>query len=92
MRVPIDRTLKISDVERRAAVRTLSGHTKGVYAFDWSPSFKFIVSCGMDRHALLWNPFSAKPMVRRRCKLTLALKAPRLSNFDCEKDTTRLST
>jgi WD40 repeat protein len=56
----LDRNICITDVERRAAVRTLSGHTKGVYAIDWSPKYKFIVSCGMDRNVLLWNPFSVK--------------------------------
>jgi WD40 repeat protein len=35
-----------------------------VYAIDWSPRYKFIVSCGMDRNVLLWNPFSVKSVVR----------------------------
>ena len=38
----------------------MTGHSKGVYAIDWSPRYKFIVSCGMDRNVLLWNPFSVK--------------------------------
>jgi WD40 repeat protein len=29
-------------------------------SFDFSPGYKFIASCGMDRHIMLWNPFSAK--------------------------------
>ena len=30
------------------------------HSFDFSPGYKFIASCGMDRHIMLWNPFSAK--------------------------------
>jgi WD40 repeat protein len=56
----LDRTIVITDVERRAAVRTLIGHGKGVHAIDWSPKLKFLVSCGMERNVLLWNPFSVK--------------------------------
>ena len=50
----------LTDLERKTVVKTLQGHSKGVYSFDWSSQYKLIASCGMDRHAILWNPFSAK--------------------------------
>lgn len=56
----MDRNICITDIEQRAALRTLSGHAKGVHAMDWSPKYKFIASVGMDRNVLLWNPFSIK--------------------------------
>lgn len=38
----------VTDVERRLPTRTLAGHHKSVYAFDWSKTYKFIASCGME--------------------------------------------
>ena len=58
----LDKLICLTDVERRMPTRTLAGHNKSVYAFDWSRQYKFIASCGMDRNILLWNPFSQKPM------------------------------
>lgn len=58
----LDKLICLTDVERRMPTRTLTGHAKSVYSFDWSRQYKFIASCGMDRNILLWNPFSQKPM------------------------------
>eukprot|EP00967_Tisochrysis_lutea_P083055 scaffold115227_cov34-Tisochrysis_lutea.AAC.2 len=35
-----------------------SGHRKGLYSFDWSPSFKVLASCGLERSIPLWNPYT----------------------------------
>ena len=57
----LDKTLCINDVERNYS-RKLSAHTKCVYSFDWSPSYKFLASCGMDRLVILWNPITRRPL------------------------------
>ena len=57
----LDKTLCINDVERNYA-RKLTAHNKCVYSFDWSPSYKFLASCGMDRLVILWNPITRRPL------------------------------
>ena len=57
----LDKTLCINDVERNYS-RKLAAHTKCVYSFDWSPSYKFLASCGMDRQVILWNPITRRPL------------------------------
>jgi len=66
----LDGTLKVAELERRARdARSFglppggsgagsSGHRKGLYSFDWSPSFKVLASCGLERSIPLWNPYT----------------------------------
>ena len=56
----MDSTLKLTDIERRKAKWTVSQHVRGVYGFDTCQTYNFIVSCGLERNILLWNPFTGK--------------------------------
>lgn len=38
--------------------RTFTGHSKGVYSFDYSKKYKFMASAGLEREILLWDPFT----------------------------------
>ena len=33
---------------------------RGVYSFDCSRMYNFIASCGVERHIMLWNPFTGR--------------------------------
>ncbi len=54
----------------RVGVKALQGHFKGVSCVDWSPVYKFIVSGSQDRRAILWNPFSLKPLATLSVSVT----------------------
>jgi WD40 repeat protein len=65
----LDGTIHICDMEKvqharddaAACVRrTFRGHTRGVNAFAYSPQFKFMASCGLERKVLLWDPFTRR--------------------------------
>eukprot|EP01083_Nonionella_stella_P195040 718822_1 len=56
----MDSKICISDVEKWKKLRTLSGHRRGVYAFDYSPSHKLLASCSYDRKILLWDPYISR--------------------------------
>ncbi|KAK9816486.1 hypothetical protein WJX72_000893 [[Myrmecia] bisecta] len=58
----LDSHLCLADLDRRAATRSLQGHTSGVNAVDWSHLYKFIASGSLDKRVLLWNPYAHKPM------------------------------
>lgn len=58
----LDKTLAVIDLETGRDVRRLLGHTKGVFCMDWSTEHKFLVTGGMDRTIMLWNPYSPKAM------------------------------
>eukprot|EP00741_Cyanophora_paradoxa_P015875 tig00020909_g15326.t1 len=56
----LDNTIKVGDVEKKQLKVTLEGHSKGVYSFDWCRTYKFFASCGLERHIVLWNPYTSK--------------------------------
>ncbi|KAL0019122.1 hypothetical protein WJX79_001934 [Trebouxia sp. C0005] len=58
----LDKRLCLADVEARATVKYLEGHTQGVRAVDWSRAYSFIASGGLDRNVMLWNPFQLHSM------------------------------
>ena len=58
-----DKTVKQIDIERQTARYTFNHHKKGVYSFVWCSDFKFLASCGEERHITLWNPFSRQSSV-----------------------------
>lgn len=39
------------------------GHLKGVKCFKWVKSHKLIVSGGLEREVVVWNPYTCKPVV-----------------------------
>jgi len=45
----MDGTLKLSNIQTGANMRTLKGHEKGVRWFDFSERRKFIASCSSER-------------------------------------------
>ncbi|WIA32779.1 hypothetical protein OEZ86_005963 [Tetradesmus obliquus] len=58
----LDKQLTMTDLERRIAVKTLSGHEKAVTCCAWSGMYKMAISGGADRLLVLWNPFSSRPL------------------------------
>eukprot|EP01063_Lacrimia_lanifica_P020310 TRINITY_DN27643_c0_g1_i1.p1 TRINITY_DN27643_c0_g1~~TRINITY_DN27643_c0_g1_i1.p1 ORF type:complete len:1624 (+),score=440.38 TRINITY_DN27643_c0_g1_i1:120-4991(+) len=42
------------------------GHMKPVTTFSWCDDRRLIASCGRERHAVVWNPFISKPIVKLR--------------------------
>eukprot|EP01062_Namystynia_karyoxenos_P031916 TRINITY_DN2361_c1_g3_i2.p1 TRINITY_DN2361_c1_g3~~TRINITY_DN2361_c1_g3_i2.p1 ORF type:complete len:2603 (+),score=831.83 TRINITY_DN2361_c1_g3_i2:919-8727(+) len=71
-----DSHIHVVHFERGTKLRTLRGvpdgsagrfepiprHQRGVVALDYSPDLKMLVSVGMERHVLVWNPFVLKPL------------------------------
>ena len=52
----MDATVNLCDPEKfnsydrfRHSFHTFKGHQKAVYSFDWSQSYNFLVSCGLER-------------------------------------------
>eukprot|EP01065_Artemidia_motanka_P006426 TRINITY_DN13161_c1_g1_i1.p1 TRINITY_DN13161_c1_g1~~TRINITY_DN13161_c1_g1_i1.p1 ORF type:complete len:2803 (+),score=720.64 TRINITY_DN13161_c1_g1_i1:59-8467(+) len=74
----MDSHIHVVHLERGTKLRTLRGtpatggssrfiepiprHQKGVITLDYSPDLKMLVSVGMERHVLVWNPFVLKPL------------------------------
>ena len=56
----MDSTLKLVDFEKKKPKWVVNEHARGVYSFDYSRSYNFIVSCGLERSILLWNPFTGR--------------------------------
>lgn len=57
-----DSTLKVWDAAKGKCVKTLKGHSLGVYHCSVSPNKKFVASCGSgeEKNALLWEWPSGK--------------------------------
>jgi WD40 repeat protein len=56
----LDTTVVVYDLERRRHKRTFLQHSKPVYSFAWLPVHKVIASCGLERHIVLWSPYSKR--------------------------------
>jgi WD40 repeat protein len=54
----MDSKIKFIDLEKCKVSRVFNGHKKGVHAFDFCQSGKFIASCGMSREVIVWNPYT----------------------------------
>jgi WD40 repeat protein len=59
----LDGTIQLIDTQKRCVKRIIARTVRGLYSFDWSPSNKFIASCGLDRDISLWNPYTAKTVM-----------------------------
>ncbi|CAK9112051.1 WD repeat-containing protein 64, partial [Durusdinium trenchii] len=58
----LDSTVNVFDLERARLKRTFTQHEKAVYSFAWCPSAKVIASCGLERHIVLWSPYSRRSL------------------------------
>ncbi len=47
--------IHVIDLIKKAEVRYLLGHTKGVYDLCWNPFTEQVYSCGGDGHFVVWN-------------------------------------
>jgi len=56
----LDKTLKVFDLTKKEVKDTMKGHEKGVYTFDYCPSYRFIASGGLDRNIVLWDSYTFK--------------------------------
>mmetsp|Transcript_26608 Transcript_26608/g.47841 ORF Transcript_26608/g.47841 Transcript_26608/m.47841 type:complete len:974 (+) Transcript_26608:2642-5563(+) len=56
----LDCTIRKFDLEKFKDREVFRHHKKGVLSFVWCQDFKFIGSCGEERHITLWNPYSKK--------------------------------
>ena len=67
----LDGTVKIGDLERAArgchqelvelerSGGASSNARKGVYSFDWSPTYRLLAASGVERLVSLWNPYTS---------------------------------
>lgn len=65
----MDGTVKFTDMERdpsRACKRTFTGHVSGVHSFDYCKAYKFMVSSGLERELMVWDPYTCKKVVALR--------------------------
>mmetsp|Transcript_21466 Transcript_21466/g.40888 ORF Transcript_21466/g.40888 Transcript_21466/m.40888 type:complete len:1024 (+) Transcript_21466:252-3323(+) len=56
----MDSTLRMLDLERKKVKWMVDEHARGVYSFDFCRTYNFIASCGVERHVMLWNPFTGR--------------------------------
>ena len=60
----MDGTVKLTDLnailrgDTNCVRSTFGGHKCGVHDFAWSDQSRMMVSCGVERGPLVWNPFS----------------------------------
>ena len=54
---------KKEHVVTKRILRHHRGHVKGVKCFEWVQSFKLIVSGGLERELIVWNPYTGKPVL-----------------------------
>jgi WD40 repeat protein len=47
--------IHVIDLTKKAEVRYLLGHSKGVYSIAWNPLTEQVYSCGGDGHFVSWN-------------------------------------
>ena len=50
-------------VVRKRVLEHSRGHQKGVKCFEWVQTFKLIVSGGLERELIVWNPYTCKPVL-----------------------------
>jgi WD40 repeat protein len=58
MTCSLDSVLTRFDPEANSVIETYTHHNKGVLSFAWCKDFKFMASCGEERHVTLWNPYT----------------------------------
>jgi WD40 repeat protein len=58
----VDPSNKERIIPRRKLVHG-RGHQKGVKCFKWVKSHKLVVSGGLEREVIVWNPYTCKPVV-----------------------------
>ncbi|GBG32362.1 WD repeat-containing protein 64 [Hondaea fermentalgiana] len=56
----LDATVNVFDLERARLKRTFTQHKKAVYSFTWCAGSKVIASSGLERHIVLWSPYSRR--------------------------------
>lgn len=60
----MDNQLLMLDLEKRTVKWSATEHAAGVLGAAYCRSYNFIVTCGLERHVNIWNPFTAKTMGR----------------------------
>jgi hypothetical protein len=50
----------LSGVVQDPVRKKYTGHTKGVYSFDYCQAYKVMVSCGSSRRISVWDPFRCR--------------------------------
>ena len=58
----MDNLISVTDAVKWVTVRTLSGHTRGVYSTAFSLNHRMLVSAGYDRKLIVWDPYVKKPL------------------------------
>jgi len=58
----MDTLIMVTDPTKWITVRTLSGHTRGVFSTAFSLNHRMLVSAGYDRNIIMWDPYIKKPL------------------------------
>eukprot|EP00929_Paragymnodinium_shiwhaense_P117445 TRINITY_DN8801_c0_g1_i2.p1 TRINITY_DN8801_c0_g1~~TRINITY_DN8801_c0_g1_i2.p1 ORF type:complete len:1148 (-),score=306.96 TRINITY_DN8801_c0_g1_i2:362-3805(-) len=61
----LDGEINLCDVntnQRKTGSNSIKLHKKGVHSWCWFASYKFFASGGLDRHVIIWNPYTQKAM------------------------------
>ena len=58
----MDNLIIITDSVKWNTVRTLEGHSRGVYSCAFSLNHRMLVSSGYDRKIIVWDPYVVKPL------------------------------
>ncbi|KAL0488867.1 hypothetical protein AKO1_013558 [Acrasis kona] len=65
-----DKTIKMTDIDKKEVIITLKGHKQGVFAVTWCSEYQFLISAGFEHEALVWtsnidaHPFKLKDQRR----------------------------
>ena len=68
----LDTTVRLWDIGKGVEVSIMKGHTKPATLLAYHPDLKLLISAGMDRFALVWNPRVLAPVYTIQCASPLS--------------------
>ena len=68
----LDTTVRLWDIGKGVEVSIMKGHTRAATLLAYHPDLKLLISAGLDRFALVWNPRVLAPVYTIQCASPLA--------------------
>ena len=68
----LDTTVRLWDIGKGVEVSIMKGHTKPATVLAYHPDLRLLISAGLDRFALVWNPRVLAPVYTIQCASPLA--------------------